>query len=162
MISIANSDDHATLTRVAFSAKSHWGYPKEYFRIWQPELTVTPDYLTANSVFTYEDRGVIVAWYSLVELENDTEHGPVKLDAGLWLDHMWVLPDHIGEGIGRLLFEHIVVQMTDLGYVRLRVLADPFARGFYEKMGCSHVDDYASTIEGRTIPLMVFERGAEK
>jgi len=125
-------------------------------QIWQDELTITPDYLDNHLVYVYVENGRPVAYYSLVELLYDQEFSCVTLQQGIWLDHMFVLPERMGQGIGRELFEHCLKVLTDSGAESLLVLADPNASGFYEKMGCTYIDEYPSTIEGRTTPHLEY------
>jgi len=39
-----------TLTHIAISAKSHWGYTKHWMEIWTPQLTFAPEYFEKNIV----------------------------------------------------------------------------------------------------------------
>jgi GNAT superfamily N-acetyltransferase len=43
---------------------------------------------------------------------------------------LFVDPDHIGEGVGRMLFDHMVAMAHDLGFLRLTIDADPNAEPF--------------------------------
>ena len=57
----ALEEDGRELTRIAFAAKRYWNYPAEYYRIWEAELTVTPDYIRNNDVFlAADDAGMII------------------------------------------------------------------------------------------------------
>ncbi len=125
-------------------------------QVWQDELTITPEYLESHLVYVFEEDGRVVAYYSLVELLYDQEFSCVTLQQGVWLDHMFVLPCKMGQGIGRELFEHCLAVLKHNGSESLLVLADPNAAGFYEKMGCTYVEDYPSTIEGRTTPHLEY------
>lgn len=51
------------------------------------------------------------------------------------LDHLWVVPEKFGTGIGRALFQHALQQAEALGAEFLELEADPHAVGFYERMG---------------------------
>lgn len=99
--------------------------------------------------------GKVVGYYSLVSLERDMVLAFATLGKGLWLDHMFLLPSVIGTGIGRTMIDHLKSQSAKRNISRIDILADPCARGFYEKMGCSYVREVASTIVGRTTPHLV-------
>jgi GNAT superfamily N-acetyltransferase len=71
---------------------------------------------------------------------------------GHWLEHMFVRPLDIGIGIGTELFSHLRRRCRENKIAALNILADPNARGFYEKMGCHYVQEVPSTIVGRTTP----------
>ncbi len=53
----------------------------------------------------------------------------------LWLDDLWIDPDWMGQGIGRLLFQHAEGQARRSGATRMEWEAEPNAIAFYEKMG---------------------------
>lgn len=150
----AHKDEAPLLTEISFAAKGYWNYPLEYYAVWKNELTITPAYIANNDVLVYEDDGVAVGYYSLVELREDLRVAGIMLDKGFWLEHMFVAPQHIGKGIGTRLFDHLRRRCRARGIVRLGILADPHARGFYEKMGCEYLREVPSTIKQRTTPYL--------
>jgi predicted N-acetyltransferase YhbS len=77
----------------------------------------------------------------------------------LELEHLWVLPEFIGRGVGRALFEHAIRKAASLGAEALRLEADPNAEGFYRRMGARRAGENVYEIEGqsRVLPLMVVE-----
>jgi GNAT superfamily N-acetyltransferase len=158
MIRRARTDEHHILTSLSFYSKRYWQYPESYYQIWKNELTITPGYIRIHEVYVYEKQQQILAYYSLVRLTETLVTSGVRLDAGVWLEHMFVLPENIGHGIGRALFHHCRDLLAARDIHCLKILADPHARGFYEKMGCRIIDEYPSTIEGRTTPYLHYTR----
>jgi GNAT superfamily N-acetyltransferase len=142
------------LTRISFASKGYWGYPQAYFDIWLDELTIGSDYIRKNNVFVYESGEAIIGYYALVELEGALEVSGVIIKKGFWLEHMFLEPEHIGIGIGRSMFDHLHKYCRTNGIAEVGILADPNARGFYEKMGCEYVNEYPSTIKDRTTPYL--------
>jgi len=57
------------------------------------------------------------------------------------LDGLFVEPDLMGRGIGRALIDDVVARLRPLGVVRLDVVANPTAEGFYIKLGFERGDD---------------------
>jgi GNAT superfamily N-acetyltransferase len=155
MIRRAEIADAELLTQVSFASKGYWGYPESYFKVWARELTVSSDYINENDVFVYEAGGLVVGFYSMIQLHDDLDISGITLGKGFWLDHMFVKPESIGLGIGTHLFNHLDQRCKKIGVTQLGVLADPNARGFYEKMGCTYVKEYPSTIKNRTTPYLV-------
>ncbi len=155
MIRPAKKEDAQSLTKLSFESKGHWGYPKEYFEIRKSELTITPGYITKNDVHVFEIEGVIIGYFSIIELENEIEISGSKIDKGHWLEHMFIAPEHIGQGIGTLMFDYLRIRCETKGIRKPRILANPHAGGFHEKMGCSYHGEIPSTIPGRTTPLFV-------
>jgi len=132
------------LTQIALSAKRHWGYPSRWMDIWTPQLTFSPDYLQENESWIAEVDHPI-AFYTLQER-----------DGNAWIENLWVLPEHMGQGVGKQLFLHALSRSLELGYNILRLEADPNAVVFYEKMGMHKMGERHSQIEGqpRSLPLM--------
>jgi GNAT superfamily N-acetyltransferase len=164
MIRKAKTKEADILTKISFSSKGYWNYPKEYYEIWSEELTISSDYIHNNDVFVFENKGKIVAYYSIVELKNDIEVSGFIIGKGFWLEHMFIEPQSIGKGIGTRMFEHLQEICATRGINELGILADPNSRGFYEKMGCKYILEYPSTIENRTTPYLQFKttRGAKE
>lgn len=72
------------------------------------------------------------------------------------LGMMFVAPQAIGQGIGRLLFEHTVATARALGFTQLTIDADPNAEPFYRAMGAVGSGSVASgSIVGRVLPQLV-------
>lgn len=156
MIRTAKKKDVEILTDISFESKGYWQYPKHYFDIWKDELTITIEYIKKNRVFVIEQKGRIVGYYSLVELKEDLTISDITLNKGFWLDHMFLLPQFIGKGLGAKIFKHLVEQCKKLQISSFSVLADPNSKRFYEKMGCKYQKEYPSTIKNRTTPLLKY------
>ena len=127
--------DEVKLTELSFAFKRYWSYPDQYYTVWQSELTITGSYLEQNAVYLVEDKGTIIGFYSLMLLEKDQVLSVQTLDRGYWLDHMFVLPEYIGKGLGRKLFSHLCSICIAGGIASFKLLADPYAMGFLRKDG---------------------------
>lgn len=145
MIVHAQREHAEVLTQIAIAAKRHWNYPEAWIQFWTPQLTITADYIFSNEVWMMVDKETPIAFGALSRLENGYELG-----------HLWVLPEHMGKGIGRRLFEHILERCKFLNIHTLKVYADPNARTFYEKMGATMVGEHHSDLFGddRVLPIM--------
>lgn len=151
----ANREDAGILTEISFSSKGYWEYPKQYYDVWQSELTISPVYIESNDVWVYENSKEIFAYYSLVALKKDFMVGGITIASGHWLEHMFIRPRYIGLGLGTELFAHLRKRCIKQRITELNILADPNAKGFYEKMGCRYVKEFPSTIIGRTTPHLI-------
>jgi GNAT superfamily N-acetyltransferase len=132
---LARHAEAELLTSISFQSKKHWNYPLHYFEVWQDELTITPSYIKNNDVFVIEDATGVFGYFSIVQLKNDLQVGNITLQKGHWLEHMFLLPEYIGKGYGTKLFAWLKKTCRDKAIHVLHILADPHARGFYEKMG---------------------------
>lgn len=138
--------EHAgTLTNIAITSKRHWGYPERWIEIWTPQLTISPEYILGNETWLAAINEEPVAFYAL---KQDGE--------SWWLDHLWVLPSSMGQGLGTFLFHHALTRCRKHGASILKIESDPHAAGFYEKMGAQKVDEHYTEIDGqlRYLPVM--------
>ncbi|MDQ3004436.1 MAG: GNAT family N-acetyltransferase [Chloroflexota bacterium] len=144
-IRYAIPDDAEALSQIAIKAKAHWGYPENLMKVWRPTLTFSPEYFNKNESWVAEVDNQPIAFYTLQE------------NAGTaWIENLWVLPEYIGQGVGRQLFLHALSRARELGYKILQLEADPNAAGFYEKMGMSKIGQRRSEADGqpRVLPIM--------
>lgn len=149
----ANDADHKVLTEISFAAKRHWNYPESYFDIWKDELTITKDYIIENLVFKAVYKNIVVGFYSITENKSDFYSGEIFVAKGFWLEHIFVRPDFHKLGIGRMLIDHAKKISMETGINTLLIFVDPFAKGFYDKIGALHLYDSKSSIPGRHIPV---------
>jgi GNAT superfamily N-acetyltransferase len=139
--------DAATLSAIAWAAKEFWGYPARCMEQWR-QLTITPEFISANPTFSAILRRQMIGFHALLSIPD-----------GLRLEHLWVLPERIGQGLGRMLFLHAAEQARAEGASRLTIEADPHAASFYQHMGAIQVGSTTSEIDGspRDLPLLVFD-----
>lgn len=133
------------LSQIALSAKAYWGYPMRWMEIWKPQLTFSVEYFEENESWVAEWEDTPIAFYTLQDR-----------DGKAWIENLWVLPERMGQGIGRQLFLHAVKLARQRGYKALQLDADPNAIGFYAKMGMHKIGERRSEIEGqpRVLPVM--------
>jgi GNAT superfamily N-acetyltransferase len=141
----AEPGDAGVLSRIAFAAKGHWGYPERWMEHWRDVLTITPEFISQNEVHAATVQGELAGFYAL-----DGE-GP-----RMELEHLWVLPERMGLGLGRALFEHALDRAAELGTEILAIEADPNAEGFYRRMGATCVGEIVYELDGRerVLPLL--------
>ena len=148
--------DALFLTSISFGAKRYWNYPEEYYEIWHDELTITKDYIEQNIVYVAQKKDTIIGYFSIVEVSQEYWSGDVFIRAGYWLDHMYIRPAYIRNGIGTELMEYAEDYCRENGIEILYILSDPFANGFYEKMGAEYIKECPSSIKNRTVSLFEY------
>lgn len=149
----AETTDAEELTNIAFAAKRHWNYPENYFEIWKQELTITPKYISENSVFKLVLNNQVVGFYAFVNIPEELELEEIQIKAGWWMDHLFLSPQFHKQGLGRKMVDHAIQTLAGLGGNSCFIFVDPFASGFYEKIGAQFLYDSPSSIAGRTIPV---------
>jgi GNAT superfamily N-acetyltransferase len=137
-----------SLTRIAQSAKQHWGYPEHWIKHWEPDLTITEDFIRNNHVYVAESSGDICGFYALCVSGAKAE-----------LEHMWVAPPYIGTGIGKELFLDAMNRSTAMRIRQVEITSDPNAVGFYKRMGAQQVGEVVSKIDDqlRELPRLKIE-----
>jgi GNAT superfamily N-acetyltransferase len=107
----------------------------------QSELIVTPGDIQFNACYVAEQEGDVVGFYLIAD------------DS---LERMFVSPDRMRQGIGRMLFNHAAVR---LGPQTLRIVSDPNAAPFYQRMGARYKGQENSTlVRGRSLPVYEYRR----
>jgi predicted N-acetyltransferase YhbS len=144
----AVAEDADALSDLAHRAKAHWGYPSSWMREWDAQLTIIPGYLDLHDVFVAEEEGAIVGMCAL-------EDQRVR-----WhLEHVWVEPARHGRGVGRALVLHALEEARRRHGGVVELFADPFASGFYERLGARRAGDVPAPMPGardRTLPRYEF------
>lgn len=148
----ARAEDAAALCAIAFSAKRHWRYPERWMEAWRDTLTVGPNFINANETYAAVVNGSEVGFYAL-SVAGDR----------LRLEHLWILPDSMKQGIGRSLFSHAVERAIVLGFRTMEIESDPNAEGFYRKLGARRIGVNVSELDGqrREFPVLVYEIHAD-
>ncbi len=112
------------LSGIAFAAKGFWRYPNAWMEAWHAELTLTRDDVQDHPVWIMEIAGAPAGFLGL------------RQTAGAWnLEHLWLRPEFIGKGFGRLLFREAVRVARGEGAIELHIKSDPNAEAFYLRMG---------------------------
>lgn len=149
----AVAEDAGALSAIAEAAKRHWGYPEPWLDAWRPQLTFDGEQIATKRICVIESAAGIAGFYSL---EPGTER---------WtLDHLWVRPDRMGQGLGRQLVTHALARARAAGAMGLDIEADPNAEPFYQHLGAHRVGDVAAPVPGadsRRLPLLVLDEITE-
>jgi GNAT superfamily N-acetyltransferase len=143
--------DAATLTAIAHAAKRHWGYAEQWFDVWHEALTIAESTVDQMPVFVADLDGQTVGFYALETNGND-----------LWLEHLWIVPDLLGRGIGSRLFAHAVDVARTSGAKWLTIESDPYAEGFYLRMGARRSGTVSAPMPGapdRCLPVLAYALG---
>lgn len=134
----ACADDIARLDAIAWQAKAHWGYDAAQLEAWADELRTPPGRLRTHPTWVAGFGGHSGPVLGFMQIDPTTT--PWELAA------LWVLPAHMGRGIGRALLQHASVLAADAGQVALHIDADPHAAGFYRACGAVPVGAVAAPL----------------
>lgn len=116
----AQEGEAGFLSDLALRSKAHWGYDTAFLEACREELTLRDPELATRRTAVAERDGRIVGFTTL---EGEAPQGVLGM--------MFVDPDAIGQGVGRLLFTHAVETARALGFTGFTIDADPNAEPFY-------------------------------
>lgn len=142
----ARPEEAEAITRLALRSKRHWGYDDAFMAALAPELTFTPADLAQerDHVEVLESADDLLGVFRLCWR---TEMA--------FLEDLWIDPEAMGRGYGRLVFERSVEVARSWGKGVMELEADPFAEPFYLHLGAVRVGMSPVTIvPGRSVPLM--------
>ena len=146
LIRPATAEETALLSALAMRSKAFWGYDEVFLEACRAELTVDPERLERESVSVVCEDEVVLG-FSAVRIDGREAE----------LTDLFVDPDHIGSGLGRALWDHVVTQARLRGATRLRIESDPHAEDWYLRRGAVRVGMTPSgSIPGRNLPLLEY------
>ena len=133
------------LTEIALAAKSSWHYPAAWLRAWESQLTVSPEFIRHTPTFVALRDRTPLAW-AAVNFDTTDAH----------LEHLWVHPAAMHQGLGRTLFRHIETIARAHHATRLLILSDPHAENFYFRLGAFRLRLEPAPVCGipRFLPLL--------
>jgi GNAT superfamily N-acetyltransferase len=142
----ARPEEAPALSELALRSKGYWGYDAAFLEACRAELTIDPATIGPWRITVAEVEGCPAG---LSALSGDGPEGELEL--------LFIEPEMIGSGVGRVLFERAVETAAGAGIERIRIEADPGAEGFYQRMGAVRIGEAPSgSIAGRELPVLVF------
>jgi N-acetylglutamate synthase-like GNAT family acetyltransferase len=134
------------LSDLASRSKSHWPYDEEYLQLCRSVTHVTEEDIQAWPFSVISREGLLCGFSAVCELQGER-----------MLDHLWIDPPYMGKGLGRMLFEESVARAIGLGWASFTIASDPYAEGFYKKIGAKRIGERESKIKaGFFLPLLEF------
>ncbi len=108
------------MTDVVRRSKAHWGYPPEFMAHFWSGLAIRQAHLALGRYVVALRGGRIIG---------------IAGRRGRALDDLFIAPEAIGGGVGRILLRWALDDARGDGLVLLLVDSDPDAVGFYRRMG---------------------------
>lgn len=145
-------EEAAALSALALRSKAFWGYSASFMAAVTPELTLTEDQ-AAGAVVAQVDGEI--GGFHLLGPTRGRSAGTEPESAAAELDMLFVDPQFIGTGLGRVLYEDARARAVAQGYRRMLIEADPHSLTFYLRLGAVEVGERLSrAIPGRSLPLL--------
>lgn len=142
----ARISDCETLTNLAVKSESYWGNSSDFMENFKSIYKVTEDFINNNPTFLIQEDENILGFYGLLLKKNETS-----------LEYLFIEPQSIGKGYGKILWNHMIKNCENLGVESFEIVTSPEAKDFYTKLGanpCGEVDSLV--IKGRKIPRLIY------
>ena len=137
-------DEAIALTELCLRSKAVWGYDEHFMEACREELTITPEKMNSSYFQIAESDG------RLLGVAQIALNGKIAE-----LSSLFVEPAQLGCGAGRQLFDWAKRTARGAGAAQLVIEADPYAAGFYRRMGAIDAGTVPSgSIPGRMLPLL--------
>ena len=146
----AHAGEAEALTALCLRAKAHWGYDATFMAAAAPLLRIREDHIRAGGVLTARRGDADRPLCGVAVLV------PLRRPGWCELSHLFVAPESLRHGIGRILFQAAVAQAAGRGATTLSILSDPYAAPFYERLGARRCGEAPSGVD-RTRMLPLFE-----
>ena len=140
----ATANDSNHLTDLTFRSKAYWGYNAEQMEEWRDELTVSKEFIADHHVYKLEEGRSMLGFYGYFYESSST----------IKLEFLFVDPDYIGKGYGKLLFNDFLQRIEGSQASRIILDADPNAAKFYSKIGFVTIGKLPTSIKDRYLPIM--------
>lgn len=142
----ALGEELAAASTLCLRSKAYWGYSEAFLEACVAELTIGMADLARDDVVVAADHDSLVG-VAQVSCDDDE----------VFLEKLFVDPDRMGEGAGRMLFAWALDCARARGADTLVIDSDPNAGWFYQRMGCTPAGTAASeSIPGRQLPRFVY------
>jgi GNAT superfamily N-acetyltransferase len=138
------SNDSGILTDITKKSKAYWGCPEDLLDKWSDQLTITKAYIESNNVFKIVLDNKVIGYYSFFYESKTT----------IRLDNLFLLPDFIGKGFGKILMNNFLKRIKTEGILYVILESDPGAEKFYEKFGFVTTGLQKTTVKNRFLPIM--------
>lgn len=138
LIRPAQAEDAQALADIAWAAKAFWNYPPAQLEAWREALSPKVASIAEQPTQLVELNGSTAGFYQLQLTATRAE-----------LEHLWVHPESMGQGLGSALLAHAQQQLATMGMDTLHIDADPHAENFYLRRGAQRIGEIPAPVEGQ-------------
>jgi GNAT superfamily N-acetyltransferase len=140
-------DDLPLLSDLCMRSKAVWGYNQQFMQACRKELSFDLNDLRSTQVAVAEVSANLVGVVQVKITKNEAD-----------LLKLFVEPEVLRCGIGRVLFNWATGVARDMAAVRLIIEADPDAAPFYRRVGAYDIGSSPSrSIPGRMLPKLALD-----
>jgi len=142
----ASPKDADLLADLEVRSESYWGYSSEFMEKFKRIYLITEEFIADHPTYMLKDNETIIGFYGI--LQGDREDS---------LEYLFIEPEYIGKGYGRILWNHALEECRKLGITAFTIITSPDARGFYFRLGAAVFNEVDSLIaDGKKTPKLIY------
>lgn len=136
----AKEEDLKVLNQLMIASEGYWGFDAKYLENFKKQYAIDGAYIRNHWCYILKEDNVIKGFYGFSFHSNE-------------LEYLYVLPDCMGQGIGRRLWQHMLMICHEAHIKEIFFVTSKAATGFYEKLGGQIIGIVESKVKpGRMIP----------
>lgn len=139
----ATASDLQTINSLIRESKGFWGYPDSFLDDFMMRWGIKEAYIYTNEIRLFEKEGKLIGLYAFKINDSNAPE----------LDLFFVRHNQIGEGIGKVMWQHALDHALKHNWIEFKIIADPNAEPFYVRMGATTIGKFES-FPGRFVPVM--------
>ena len=123
MVTIVNASpaDAEVLAELEIRSESYWGYHSDFMDKFKKIYLITAEFIRNNPTFILMVDDKVTGFYGLL------------LSDEVSLEYLFIEPEYIGKGYGKVLWNHALDECKKRGIREFTIVTSPEARGFYLK-----------------------------
>ncbi|TAG06081.1 MAG: GNAT family N-acetyltransferase [Betaproteobacteria bacterium] len=125
----ARSHEAELLSSIAWDAKAAWGYAPAQLAAWRDALTIRAESIVRLPTYVSCEQDEVSGFCQFNTLVDPVE-----------LDHLWIRPESMRQGVGRALLLHSLAILRNAGVSEVLIDSEPNAASFYLALGARQVD----------------------
>ncbi|MCL9685053.1 GNAT family N-acetyltransferase [Legionella maioricensis] len=131
-------------------SKGFWGYSDAFLDDFMKQWGVKETYIHSNDLILFGKGEGLIGLYAF----------KINDDEAPELDLFFINRKQIGQGIGKIMWQHALDHALKHHWTEFKIIADPNAEPFYKRMGATTIGTFES-FPGRFVPVMKMKLNIE-
>jgi N-acetylglutamate synthase-like GNAT family acetyltransferase len=138
--------EYDTLSDLTLQSEAYWGYDNAFLEKFTMYYNITVDFIKNNHVYVLINNTNILGYYGLA-IRDDISS----------LEFLFIEPKSIGNGYGKILWNHMIAVCQKNHVKEFTIVSDPHARNFYYNMGAKpYMEIDSKMTPGRNVLQLIY------
>lgn len=139
--------EYHILSDITLKSEAYWGYDNDFLEKFKIYYNITTDFIKNYHVYVLTNNNIILGYYGFAINENIS-----------YLEFLFIEPKSIGNGYGRILWNHIISLCQKNNVKVFTINSDPNAENFYYKMGAKYYMEVDSKMTpGNKVTQLIYK-----